>query len=137
MTIKRSERPFDRARKPEERSQDRYRSDAQRRDMPTAEIHAHPRYMRRLRQTIQDGMDEFRQARTTALDRIDQRIHELARLKHEMDPVIATELMVALAETRSILLSLDPAARESKKTLADLSDRLRTLVRRQQESARK
>ena len=131
MTIKQIENPFGPSQAPKKKPQDRYRRDARRRDTPTAEIYAHPRYVPQLRQMIKNKMDEFRTARTQALDAIDQRIQELSHLKHEMDPAIATELMVTLAEARAILLSLNPTAEESEETLAKMSDRLRTLVQRQ------
>jgi len=115
-------------------TQDRYRRDS-RRDLPTAEIYAHPRYVPQLRRLIQEKMEEFRKSRNEALDAIDQRMHEVSRLKHDMDPALATELMVTLAEARAILLSLNPTAHGSEETLADMSERLRTLVRQQRPEA--
>ena len=116
-------------------SQDRYRRDSRRQDTGPAEIYAHPRYVPQLRQMIKAKMEEFRHARTNALSAIDQRIHELSHLKHDMDPAVATELMVTLAEARAILLSLNPTAEGSEETLSDMSDKLRTLAQRRRPSA--
>lgn len=128
MSTKKSETPFEPASKGPRNSQDRYRRDSRRRDPPTAEVYAHPSYVPQLREMIKAKMEEFRAARTQALEAIDQRIHELAHLKHKMDPTIATELMVTLAEARSILLSLNPTAAESEETLAKVSGRLQAFV---------
>lgn len=98
-------------------------------------VYAHPRYVPQLRQMIQDKMAEFRQARSTALDAIDQRIHELSSRKHELDPVIATELMVTLAEARSILLSLNPTAEGSEVALTETSNKLRALAKQRHSKA--
>lgn len=132
MAIKRTEKPSEVTRSPlRTQRKDRYRRDSLRRDVPTAEVYTHPRYVPQLRDLIKAKMDEFHRARATALDAIDQRIQELSRTKHEMDPAIATELMVTLAEARATLLSLNPVAQDSQETLTVMSDRLRALVSQQ------
>lgn len=131
MSTRKNENTFEPASKKPSNSQDRYRRDSRRRDLPTAEVYAHPSYVPQLREIIKAKMEEFRAARTQALDAIDQRIHDLAHLKHKMDPTVATELMVTLAEARAILLSLNPTAEESEETLAKMSGRLQAFVKEQ------
>jgi len=131
MSIEKKETPFEPVSKLTRNPQDSFRRNALRRDLPTAEVYAHPRYVPQLREMIKAKMEEFRAARTQALEAIDQRIHEVAHLKHRMDPAAATELMVTLAEARAILLSLNPTAAESEQTLAEVSGRLQAFVTKQ------
>lgn len=136
MTSKNVEALFGSTRTPAQKpSQDRYRRDSARRNGRSAALYTHPSYVPQLREMIQAKLLEFRQARSTALDAIDQRIHELSSIKHEMDPAVVTELMVTLAEARSILLSLNPTAQGSEKALTETSEKLRMLVKQRQSTA--
>ncbi len=131
MSIEKKEKPYEPVSKLKRNPPDRFRRDSRRRDLPTAEVYAHPSYVPQLREMIKAKMEEFRAARTQALAAIDQRIHEVAHLKHRMDPAAATELMVTLAEARAVLLSLNPTAAESEKTLTEVSGRLQAFVKKQ------
>lgn len=131
MSIEKKEKPYEPVSKLKRNPPDRFRRDSRRRDLPTAEVYAHPSYVPQLREMIKAKMEEFRAARTQALAAIDQRIHEVAHLKHRMDPAAATELMVTLAEARAVLLSLNPTAAESEETLTEVSGRLQAFVKKQ------